>query len=132
MDLADISKYPEYPSKEVVERFCNLVLDESEKETIQETLSYLRMLGDKQWHTYKLPSDELRQKIKLWLIKNWVSNSTEYLEDLLVISYYFSLDKEFYKTALNLYQGKFKSEFLLDLENSKGNDIDPWWRLKTK
>lgn len=131
MEFADISKYPEFPSNEVVEKFCNLVLDESEKEAVQETLEKLRYLGDKQWHTYHLPSKELQQKIKSWLIKNWVSNSAEDLESLLVISFDFSLDKEFYKTALDLYQGKFKSEFMSNFENSSGDNIDPWWTMKT-
>ncbi len=130
MKYTDISKYPEFPPNDIVEKFCDLVLEESEKEIAQETLGKLQYLGDKQWHTYCVPSKELQQRIKSWLIKNWVSNSSEYLESLLVISFDFSFDKEFYKTALDLYQGKHKSEFTAHLENSLGDNIDPWWTMK--
>jgi hypothetical protein len=130
MKLEDLNNYPEYPSIEVVERFCNFVLDEAEKFTPEVTLGNLQYLGDKQWHTYKLPSKELQTRIKKWLIQNWTLNSKKYLEGILVVCFNFALDKEFFRQALNLYSGEHKQEFEKMLENSTEDHIDPWWSLK--
>jgi hypothetical protein len=127
MKYSEIDNYPEYPDKKVIERFCNLVLQESEKEIVTETLKKLRHLGDKQWHTYELPSKDLQQRIRQWLINNWISNSEEFLEGFLITFYNFALDKEAYIKALDLYHGEYKSQFLASLENSPGDNIDPWW-----
>ena len=90
----------------------------------------MRYLGDKQWHTYELPSKELQIRMKNWLIQSGVLDSSENLADALVVSFYFGLDKEFYKTILNRYVGENKWQFVKDFENSLGDTIDPWWSLK--
>ncbi|MBI5954008.1 MAG: hypothetical protein HY865_20320 [Chloroflexi bacterium] len=130
MKLEDLNNYPEYPEIEVVEQFCNLVLDQAETVMIEETLGNLRCLGDKQWHTYKIPSETLRERVKAWLVYSGVLDSMKYLEDVLVIAFYFCLDKEFYKNALERYTGMHQQEFARSLENSTGKIIDPWWSLK--
>jgi hypothetical protein len=130
MEYIEIDNYPEDPGKQIVENFCNLVLQESDKEIVAETMKKLLHLGDKQWHTYELPSKDLQQKIRQWLINNWVSNSDDFLEGFLITFYNFALDKEAYIKALDPYRGKYKSEFKAHLENSHGDNIDPWWTLK--
>jgi len=130
MKLEDLNNYPEYPGCEIVEQFCNLLLDEAEKETPERTLGGLRYLGDKQWHTYELPSKILQARIKEWLIQSGAMDSDKYLVDLLVVSFCFALDKEFYRIILDRYTGENKWQFVKALENSFGDDIDPWWSLK--
>ena len=130
MKLEDLNNYPEYPEIEVVEQFCNLVLDQAETVMTEETFGHLRYLGDKQWHTYKVPSEMLRERVKAWLIYSGALDSEKYLEIMLVIAFYFCLDKEFYETVLEKYTGTHKQEFVRSLENSTGEIIDPWWSLK--
>ena len=130
MKLEDLNNYPEYPPQEVVEQFCDLALDEAEHVTTKETLGTLCYLGDKQWHTYKLPSSELRARIKAWLIHSGAVDSDENLVDLLVISFCFALDKTFYKLLLDRYSDETKWQFAANIENSPEDDIDPWWSLK--
>ena len=130
MKFEDLNNYPEYPDNKVVDQFCRLVLAEAEEKIPEETLGRLRYLGDKQWHTYELPSKELQIRMKNWLIQSGVLDSSENLADALVVSFYFGLDKEFYKTILNRYVGENKWQFVKDFENSLGDTIDPWWSLK--
>lgn len=130
MKLEDLNNYPEYPSKDIVEQFCNLALDEADHVTTKETLDNLRYLGDKQWHTYELPSSGLRARIKAWLINSGTADSDENLQDLLVISFYFAQDKGFYKMLLDRFKGESKWQFESNFENSLEDDIDPWWSLK--
>ncbi len=130
MKLEDLNSYPEYPTIEVVEQFCNLVLDQVDAVVVEDTLSSLQYLGDKQWHTYEVPSEALRDRIKSWLIHSGVLDSAKYTESVLVVIFCFCLDKELYKTALKKYTGTHKQEFVRSLENSTGEIIDPWWSLK--
>lgn len=130
MKLDDLNNYPEYPGKEIIEQFCSLALDEAEDVTTKEILRNLRALGDKQWHTYECPSNELRARIKSWLINSGAVDSDANLLDLLVISFYFALDKVFYKMLLDRYSGETKWQFIQDFEYSPGEDIDPWWSLR--
>ena len=130
MKFSDLDSHPEYPDKQVIEDFCILVLQESEMETVVETLDKLRLLGDKQWHTYELPSKDLQTKIRQWLINNWISNTDAYLEALLSTCINFALEKELFRKALDLYAGKHKTEFEAALNNSQGDHIDPWWTRK--
>jgi len=58
------------------------------------------------------------------------SDNNDFLESALTIGYCFSLDKDFYKLALDKYCGESFDEFKSDLLNSPGNNIDPYWRLK--
>ena len=131
MNLSDLNQYPEYPSNELVEQFCNLALDQAGSEIPEKTLSNLGYLGDKLWHTYELPSKELQERIRKWLIQNWTSNSNTFLEKLLVVCYYFALDKDIFQKALDAYSGAHRREFELALEKSKSDNIDPWWSFKT-
>jgi hypothetical protein len=130
MKLEDLNNSPEYPSRKVLEQFCNLAMDEAEKMTVKETLGILCHLGDKQWHTYELPSNTLRARIKTWLIQSGALDSDINLLDLLIVSFCFALDKAFYKTILDRYTGESKWQFERDFGNSPGDDIDPWWSLK--
>ena len=132
MQLSEYRHLPDYMKPAEVERYCFLILQESSLESVTQTLEKLREMSDRQWHTYELPSKELRNKLKNWLIQNWTSNSSEYLESMMVLSYCFGLDKEFFSQALAHYDGKFKVNFQRDLENSPDDRIDPWWRLRSE
>ncbi len=132
MQLSEYRHLPDYMKPVEVERYCLLILQESSLESVTQTLEKLQEMSDRQWHTYELPSKELRNKLKNWLIQNWTLNSSEYLESMMVLSYCFGLDKEFFSQALVHYDGKFKVKFQRDLENSAGDSIDPWWRFSSE
>jgi len=118
MDISDVEKY------------CYLILEESNREDRKFTISKLREMCDRQWHTYTLPSSDLQLALKEWLINNWGTNSKEYLETILVISFNFGLDKAFFIKALSLYDGRHVTEFQRDLDKSTGDNINPWWSME--
>ena len=130
MDLSNHEHLPEYPESSEVEKYCFAILDEANREPTQDTIQKLQAIGDKQWHTYQLPSIELQAALKKWLIQNWISNSDDYLEAILYLAFNFGLDKEFYTKALSLYEGRFEGEYQRALDNSSGDFIDPWWSMK--
>ena len=111
MKFADYQILPDYMEQAEVEKYCILILQEASLETVNQTLCKLKEMGNRQWHTYRLPSKEFQQELKQWLIQSWTSNTDEFLEYVLVISFDFGLDKEFYKKALDLYRGKNQREF---------------------
>lgn len=106
MKFEDLNNYPEYPNTGIVEQLRNLVLDDAEKDLPEATLEALCYLGDKQWHTYRYPSKELRTHIKNWLIQCGILDSDKDLTNVLVVSFDFTRDKEFHKTVSTRYTGK--------------------------
>jgi len=130
MQLSEYKLLPDYIEPAEVEKYCFLILQESALETVAQTLEKLNEMSDRQWHTYQLPPRELQDELKKWLIQNWTSNSSEYLESIMGLSYCFGLDKEFFSKALAYYEGRFKNGFRRDLDNSVGEFIDPWWSMK--
>lgn len=130
MNLEDYNALPDSLDPVEVEHYCNLILDEAISELPKETLRKLRLLGDRQWHCYEVPSKGLQQRLRKWCVNNWTESSPEFLEGVLVTAYNFALDKEFYKTVLERYNGTHLAEFKLDLEKSLGDFIDPWWSYR--
>lgn len=125
----DINEYGEYPDEPIIEEFFDYVIKNSINEPLMETLEKLTELGDKQWHNYEEPKSAFKEKIKKFLISKW-STDSDFLEQVLIISYDFALDKNFYQTALNSYKGESYEEFAKDLANSPGENIDPYWSLR--
>ena len=130
MDLEYYRKLPDYIDSSEVEKYCFLILNEANQEVRTDTISKLREMCDRQWHTYELPSSDIQFALKEWLIQNWISNSDEYLEVLMSIAFNFGLDKAFFTKALSHYDGRHKIEFQRDLDKSLGDNIDPWWSMK--
>jgi len=131
-DFNELSIYPQYPKPDIVEMFVNYVLDNSQNESRSETLKKLMILSDKQYHTYTQPDLKLKERIKKWLIENWIDNLIEFPENILSISFGFALEKIFFEKALKLIQGDKKNQWLITLQNSEGLYINPWWDLKVK
>ena len=126
----DLNKLEEYPPRHVVEEFVDFVLKNSVDEPLTTTFEKLEELSDKQWHTYELPSDKVKQKLKNFIISHWTDNTPEFLESVLIISACFALDKVFFKTVLDNYKGESFKEFETDLLKSPDETIDPYWSLK--
>lgn len=127
MQLSEYRLLPDYMKPAEVEKYCMLILRESSLETVHQTLAKLREMADRQWHTYELPGRNLQDELKKWLIQNWTTNADEYLESVMVLSYCFGLEKEFFRQALSLCQGNSRDEFQRHLDNSEGEFMDPWW-----
>lgn len=104
MQLSKYRLLPDYMKPAEVEKYSMLILRESSLETVSQTLAKLRDMADRQSHTYELPSRNLQDELKKWLIQNWTTNADEYLESVMVLSYCFGLDKRFFRKALSLYQ----------------------------
>ena len=129
MNLAEYESLPDSMSRDEIHRHCMTVLEESKKEDISVTLAKLNELGDRQWHTYELPDSALQARLRRLLIDNWVAADQGYLESVLGLSYCFALDKELYRCALTNYTGDHLEEFQRSLENSVGDNINPWWSM---
>ena len=119
----------DYLEPEEVCRLTDLCLRESSNESPNVTLSKLRILGDRQWHTYEPAPEDIHNRLEAWLLENWSTDSQDFFESTLVISYCYGLDKNLYTKALKEYQGEGKREFELDLDRSAGKNIDPWWSM---
>lgn len=130
MKLVEYQKLPYYMDIAEVEKYCFMILQEASLDIRSDTISKLREMCNRQWHTYTLPSSDLQVALKELLIQNWVSNTEGYLETAMVISYNFGLDKAFFAKALSLYSGRHKTQFQHDLEMSHGDNMDPWWSMK--
>lgn len=128
----EINNYPEYPEQDVVKNFVEYVLDKSINESREITLEKLEILTDKQYHLYNEPCNDLKIKLKNWIILNWVNNTNDFLESILGIIRNFSLEKEFYKKALENYKGEDldHKDFEKELINSVGIYMNPWWDLE--
>lgn len=121
---------PDYLEPGVVWELTERALRESAGEEVRLTLFKLDALSDRQWHTYKLAPETLRENLRTWLIKHWQPQSEFYLEMLLGLAYCYALDKGIYVQALEQYQGRDKCEFERHLEKSAGENIDPWWSMR--
>ena len=131
MELEELKNLPEGIGRRDVERLCDIVLHDSEEESIQDVLEKFGILGDKQWHTYEMAGDDLRGKIEKWLNCHWDDSSQYFLRMALSIAFRFGLDKELYKMALRSYTGELKDEYEKYLQNSAGDHIDPYWSLRS-
>lgn len=129
MDLNDYEDLPDYISTNEVERLSSLILAESSSENKLMTIEKLAILGDHQWHNYVVPSDELRQALSKYLCEFW-SDSQEFVEGVIGICYLFSLEKDLYKRALDIYSGEYKQEYIQDYIKSDAEYINPFWSLK--
>lgn len=126
MDLTDYEEIPEGISQKKLVILYDKFFDESREESIYESCEKLEILSEKQWHTYKLPSMEVRNEFTAWITKNW-SNDQKYLETVLLVCYSFGLSKSVFMKAFTQYDGDSKSEFEEDLLRSDGNYMDPYW-----
>jgi len=93
------------------------------------TLRKLDILCDKQWHTSELPDKEIQKQVRELIMSHW-DESSSFLELVLGVCYCFGLDKELFCKSLSLYDGEFKDEFVSHLENSKGDNVDPYWSMR--
>ena len=129
MELSEYRKLPDQMDISEVEKYCFLILEEARLDSREITISKLCEMCNRQWHTYKLPSTDLQTALKDWLINNWITNSNDYLETIMVIAFNFGLDKAFFAKAYSFYDGLSMVEFQRDLDKSTGDNINPWWSM---
>ncbi len=130
MDIDEYEDIPDGLSKTELSTFLNIFFQEIQTEQIENSLKKLDILCDKQWHTYELPDEEVKEKIRKLLLDN-LDTSDEYLELVLSTCYCFGLDKKIFSDVLDKYHGWARNEFIEILEKSKGDNIDPYWSLRT-
>ena len=129
MNIEDYENIEDGISVEKLNSIYDVFFKETDNESQELSIEKLEILSEKQWHTYENPKTEVQENLKKWLYSNWVE-SDEYLELVMVVCYSFALDKDIYAKALNSYTGDYRAEFLKDIENSKGDYIDPYWSMR--
>ena len=121
---------PDYMASADVSQLTHQTLIHSSNEEPDVTLKKLRILGDRQWHTYRASTNSICAQLTSWISENSASASQDFIEGALVIAYCFGLKKEMYAQLLDNYRGQHRTEFEQDLERSVGNYINPWWSME--
>ncbi len=110
MNVAELENLPESISHQEAHSYCCQILDGSEPSTQQLTLEGLLIAADKQWHTYEVPSPDLRQKLASWILSNWISDSDEFLEVVFVLANNYALEKLLLRRVIRQYDGPDKQK----------------------
>lgn len=130
MSIKDYENLPDGLDPLTVWEHTRLALVESEGRDKCLTLRKLHELAHHQWHTYEIPPSDLRDHLQSWLHEHW-QHSYQFIESVLLIAYSFCLNKGIYSKALQEFPGAFGfSE--QDLEQSAGENMNPWWSLAPK
>ncbi len=129
MDLQEYEDLPTYLASADVWDLTELTLRDSAGEDLELTFEKLFLVADQQWHSYEEPPERIRTLVRDWLLAHWQADSTEYLERVMRVSFYWALDKAFFRRALDVYRGD-KAEYERLLEVSPGDHIDPWHSLR--
>lgn len=74
MNVEHYEDLPDYPDPVEIWELTSLVLRESVGEELSVTLSKLLALSDRQWHSYKIPLQTLREDLQDWLLEHWQSS----------------------------------------------------------
>ena len=133
----DLSFYENLPetisSKEVefeVNRLIQYRLDgNSDTEGIMKAWE---IIADKQYHTYKLPSNKLKEKVYCWIAENWIENAA-FLERLGIIIGSFALEEgvklliEKLKTSLSI---AARNEIEATIREAESQVLNPYHDLK--
>lgn len=136
MKLIDYEQLPDGLSSEESEKLFWTWMVETADEDLKTSLSKLDLISDVQWHTYELPSRDVRQALSDWiggvLVIHDVSPFEEQrLEILLGASYCYGLDKSLYERILASYTGESLAEFESNLkESEETTHIDPYWSMQ--
>lgn len=129
MNLHEYQKLPEIMDGSDLVSIFEEFFKEAKTQDPSEWMPKLEILCEKQWYTYEKPDAELKEKTRSLLINNW-SWSDDYLRLVLTASQSFGLDKSLFCKALGKYQGRGTEDFQRVLQNSVGDDIDPYWSFK--
>ncbi len=131
MNVEDYEDLPDGMSLDEVERIFGLWYEASKNENLDTSLNKLNILGDKQWHTYDFPSDDVRDRLTVWLSEKIIDEESM-LEDALGACYSFALSKKLFESYFSRYNGEHKDEFQIYLGRSAGDFIDPYQPFRDK
>jgi hypothetical protein len=130
MRVEDYEALPDLIKPEEVETLIDVFLREEASDSPDKWRQKLDVLSDRQWHTYQRPSDDVRARLREWILKRWQDHPVFY-ELVMGTAYSFALDKPIFERALNNYHGDQRWEYLRILEGSSGETIDPYFSLKS-
>lgn len=96
--LEEYSELPDYMTVEELEKYFTQLINYAMKvsdidnESVAEALYEL---SDRQWHTYEMINDAIKERIEEWINKVWNTNSPELLENITSIIGLLGLVKSF-------------------------------------
>ena len=131
MHVEEYEAMPDIIEPEQVEALVDTFLREGQSDKEDETKRKLAVLCDRQWHTYRAPSERVRGLLREWILSHW-EDKLSFYELVMGIAYSFALDKELFERALKSYHGVQRWEYLRMLENSPGDFLDPYWSLHSR
>ncbi len=124
---------PDYIDPADVLQLTQQTLQNSTNEEPDVTMKKLRILGDRQWHTYRAATNSVCVQLTSWIGDHSSSESQDFIEGALVIAYCYGLTKEMYVQLLGNYRGQHRNEFEKDLERSaRGFLASAGHRLRTQ
>lgn len=136
MLLEDYADLPDYMTTEELEKHFAKLIDLAEKvssvndEKISEALYEL---SDRQWHTYEMLSDTLKEKIEDWVNKAWNTKSPELIENITSIIGRLGLVKSFELVKKSINED-ISDEIKVILETTikeiNGHIDDPYYSMK--
>jgi len=129
MKLEEYENLPEGLSHEKVEKLCEDFFTNSRNNYSEEFLNIIDVLCDTQWHTYELPSNQVKA-----LAFEWVGGYINYPESssdvILKVIYCFGLAKSLVFEVVKKYGDSSIDEYRKTIENSPGECIDPYWSMR--
>lgn len=131
MKIEEYRDLPEGAGKEQLKSVYVKLFEDFNKDSYEDVYKKLEIICDKQWHTSELPGKDVQEMIRNWIVNNW-TDSQKFYELVIGLCYCFGLEKELYTRALNLYHGEYKNDYEKDLEQSKGDCIDPYWSMRVR
>lgn len=129
MKLDEYEDFPEGMSSKEVESLWRTFLHEEGDAFTRDSMEKMYILCDKQWHTYELPSSATRESVKIW-IEQWLKDGSYDPELVSLVVYCFGLEKRLLEKILARHKDMDISDYEIDIENSPGEFIDPYWSLR--
>ena len=136
MLLEDYADLPDYMTIEELEKHFTKLITLAEKgsgvndEKISEALYEL---SDRQWHTYEMLSDTLKEKIEDWISRVWNTKSPDLIENITSIICRLGLVKSFelVKKSINEdISNEIKEILETTIKEINGHIDDPYYSMR--
>jgi len=134
--LDDYADLPDYMTTEELEKHFTELIDLAEKVSRvndEKVSQALYELSDRQWHTYEMLSDTIKEKIEYWINKAWNTKSTELIENITSIIGRLGLVESFelVKKSINEdISDEIKEILEITIKEINGHIDDPYYSMK--